>query len=248
MSTDASHGHCACGEEHGSADDDAFFGALARQLEAFGAPLETEKSIPFLVGAIQGRTMREHVNEAHPDQVEHVAGIACPTNDTREGWLFGYRYEDATTPTPTPRGGDEQSREDTGDARGGGGDAAQARGGGPGAPGYGVDDLTLEHAKLCGERRVSAGGDYLWHRVLPDGRGLCLMPMIHGGVRLGIGRGVVEFDDVWCYPKDQAGCLDAGWRAALGWNGEGEPEGWYRHPQSGRRRPGGDPAKEFVRP
>jgi hypothetical protein len=50
--------------------------------------------------------------------------------------------------------------------------------------------------------------------------------------------------DAWIYDVEQ---LDAGWRAALGWDGKGEPEGWYRHPQSGRRRPDGDPAKEFVR-
>ena len=38
----------------------------------------------------------------------------------------------------------------------------------------------------------------------------------------------------------------ADWRAALGWDGNGEPEGWYRHVPSGRRRPGGDPAKEHT--
>ena len=32
------------------------------------------------------------------------------------------------------------------------------------------------------------------------------------------------------------------------WDGTGEPEGWMRHPSSGRRRPGGDPAQEHVRP
>jgi len=25
-----------------------------------------------------------------------------------------------------------------------------------------------------------------------------------------------------------------------------EPEGWFRHPHSGRRRPGGDASKEYV--
>lgn len=28
----------------------------------------------------------------------------------------------------------------------------------------------------------------------------------------------------------------------------GEPTGWHREPGTGRRRPGGDPAKEYVRP
>ena len=31
------------------------------------------------------------------------------------------------------------------------------------------------------------------------------------------------------------------------WDGTGEPSGWCRHPATGRRRPGGDPATEFVR-
>jgi hypothetical protein len=34
--------------------------------------------------------------------------------------------------------------------------------------------------------------------------------------------------------------------AARRWDGEGEPEGWVRHPVSGRRRPGGDPGQEYV--
>lgn len=31
------------------------------------------------------------------------------------------------------------------------------------------------------------------------------------------------------------------------WDGEGEPEGWYRHRPTNRRRPGGDPEREEVR-
>jgi hypothetical protein len=30
------------------------------------------------------------------------------------------------------------------------------------------------------------------------------------------------------------------------WDGTGEPEGWFRHPASGRRRPDCDPAQEYV--
>lgn len=32
------------------------------------------------------------------------------------------------------------------------------------------------------------------------------------------------------------------------WNGTGEPQGWVRHPQSGRRRDDGDPSKEYLQP
>jgi hypothetical protein len=32
------------------------------------------------------------------------------------------------------------------------------------------------------------------------------------------------------------------------WDGNGEPAGWWRHPQSGRRRTDGDPAREYFQP
>ncbi len=137
MTTEHSHDRCACGEDHAPKYPalDAFFSAVVDRIGRF--PLDdSEARGTFIAGAIQGRVMREHVNEAHPSEVEHVAGIACPTNDTREGWLFGYRYED---PTP-PRGGDDtDTAEHSGDARGGGGDGAGADRDGQGAPGYGVD-------------------------------------------------------------------------------------------------------------
>jgi len=43
------------------------------------------------------------------------------------------------------------------------------------------------------------------------------------------------YEDRWCYSTyDQAkAALDA-------WNGYGEPDGWHRHPISGRRRNNGD--------
>lgn len=31
------------------------------------------------------------------------------------------------------------------------------------------------------------------------------------------------------------------------WDGTGEPQGWFRNQTTGRRRPGGDPAQEFIR-
>ncbi|MFG7180689.1 hypothetical protein ACGYQ5_14270 [Burkholderia pseudomallei] len=51
------------------------------------------------------------------------------------------------------------------------------------------------------------------------------------------------YGDRWCYHT----YADA--KAALtAWDGEGEPSGWHRHPDSGRRRPNGDPAREYVNP
>lgn len=102
----------------------------------------------------------------------------------------------------------------------------------------------LRAAQALGWAAHRAGGDYLWTRLLGDGRAVLLLPMLHGNLRLGIGElGSPEMDDVWCYQAPEA---DLAWQAALGWDGEGEPDGWYRHPQTGRRRPGGDPAQEHV--
>lgn len=107
-----------------------------------------------------------------------------------------------------------------------------------------VGETELRVAQALGWAAVRAGGDYLWTSPLGDGRTVFLLPMLHGNLRLGIGElGAPELDDVWCY---QAPHSDEAWRMALGWDGQGEPEGWYRHPQTGRRRPGGDPAQEQV--
>lgn len=52
------------------------------------------------------------------------------------------------------------------------------------------------------------------------------------------------YDDRWCFSTFEA--------AADGLNDwllrgfEGEPQGWHRHPDSGRRRPDGDAAAEYV--
>lgn len=106
-----------------------------------------------------------------------------------------------------------------------------------------VDGNELAIARRLGWAAHRAGADYLYARRLGDGRNLVLIRWRAGGVQLSTGYGNGVFDDTWIYDVEQA---DAGWRAAIGWDGEGEPEGWYRHPQSGRRRPDGDPAKEFV--
>lgn len=50
----------------------------------------------------------------------------------------------------------------------------------------------------------------------------------------------VSYLDRWCYETQEQA------EAALrGWNVQGEPEGWHRHPASGRRRSGGDLGREY---
>jgi hypothetical protein len=58
--------------------------------------------------------------------------------------------------------------------------------------------------------------------------------------------------DRWCFHTlDAAEAAARAWPDPEAWTGRpggSEPHGWHRHPDSGRRRPGGDPAKEYVAP
>jgi len=108
-----------------------------------------------------------------------------------------------------------------------------------------TEDAIFEATIVGWAARLAGEGDgHLSVRPLGDGRAVYLCDMAFGNLRLAVGEfGAVVYDDVWCY---QQGQTDAAWRAALGWDGQGEPDGWYRHPGTGRRRPGGDPAQERV--
>lgn len=85
----------------------------------------------------------------------------------------------------------------------------------------------------------------LYTRELGDGRELTVYPMTFGKARLCIGEaGAPTYEDAWCYAFPALAV-----EAAKNWDGEGDaPVGWHRHIGSGRRRPDGDPAREYVRP
>lgn len=51
------------------------------------------------------------------------------------------------------------------------------------------------------------------------------------------------YSDRWCY-ETMADAV----RALAEWTTEPEPEGWHRHPNSGRRRPHGVREEEYVNP
>ncbi|MEY4545374.1 MAG: hypothetical protein RL685_1569 [Pseudomonadota bacterium] len=107
-----------------------------------------------------------------------------------------------------------------------------------------VAEGEISTASFDGRRAVAAGADYLHVRRLESGRAVYLEPHSYGGCRLTIGTpGALWLDDQWHFQGEQ--WLEA-WRGVLAWDGEGEPEGWYRHPATGRRRPGGDASKEFI--
>ena len=93
---------------------------------------------------------------------------------------------------------------------------------------------------LTAEELVAAG--YPDYRFYPNGRNAALCPFMFTWAILA-DLHTLGYEERWCYDTE------AGAKAAFAaWNGEGEPTGWHRHPATGRRRPGGDPAKEYVNP
>ncbi len=74
---------------------------------------------------------------------------------------------------------------------------------------------------------------YAHVRDLPDGRFV-------GMIKVGFGRFRVIIAD----GRDAAVAAPAKWDPVT----QSDPEGWFRNPPTGRRRPDGDPAKEFIRP
>jgi hypothetical protein len=82
-------------------------------------------------------------------------------------------------------------------------------------------------------------------RDLCDGSYVMIRPLLfHWMLIRGDFEDLIGYWDRWCY-ADEAGA-----RAALDAFPENpgpgyEPEGWHRHPPSGRRRPDGDPSCEY---
>lgn len=96
---------------------------------------------------------------------------------------------------------------------------------------------SLEDAELA---RFVALQQYVCAARLPGDFFAFVMVTVTGNGRLALGT----FDgmqDAYCYESVPVAML-----ALHAWDGTGEPNGWHRHVQSGRRRPGGDPAKEYV--
>jgi len=83
----------------------------------------------------------------------------------------------------------------------------------------------------------------LGKKLLEDGRELHVEPTTYGRARLCLTNEHcrLSYTDVYCY-LTPARALEA----MRAWNGEGEPDGWHRHPQTGRRREDGDPSRERV--
>ena len=100
----------------------------------------------------------------------------------------------------------------------------------------------LEHERA---QRICEANGYGHYVAFPNGRDACLAGYMF---TVAIIADLNEYGhgDRWCYET-----FDKALAALLEWTergGEGEPEGWHRHPSTGRRRPGGNAAEEYVAP
>lgn len=83
---------------------------------------------------------------------------------------------------------------------------------------------------------------YTDYHAYPSGRDACIAKFAFTAAIL---ADITQdgYGDRWCYANiEQA-------RAALeAWDGanDTEPQGWHRHPDTGRRRPNGDASREYI--
>lgn len=84
---------------------------------------------------------------------------------------------------------------------------------------------------------------YTASRKLPDGTILAVGPMLGNNGRLFIDIHPNGYEDCYCYDS-----LEAAHSSMMNYNPQTdkEPEGWKRHPFTGRRRPSGDASKEYI--
>jgi hypothetical protein len=102
----------------------------------------------------------------------------------------------------------------------------------------------LGHAPQCPALARLAEGA-IFCKALEGGFEVTVLPMVLGRARVCFGEQREPcYLNAYCYDDRQLAI-----RAAVLWDGEDDPiDGWTRHPNSGRRRTGGDPAKETVGP
>lgn len=103
--------------------------------------------------------------------------------------------------------------------------------------------MTLRYSSL--DERWSHENCAFIIRELGDGRFITVQPLIFTAfISIG-GHPRHGYTERWCYHSVVQAIVHADrWDPLT----DPEPEGWHRHPTSGRRRPEGDPAKEYVAP
>jgi len=87
----------------------------------------------------------------------------------------------------------------------------------------------------------ASGG--IMEKDIGGGMYAAILPLIYTFAIIKGYYGLAVYEDRWCYSD-----LTKALRAYDAWNGQGEPDGWHRHPTSGRRRADGDPSREIIEP
>ena len=86
------------------------------------------------------------------------------------------------------------------------------------------------------------GGNCLQVKDLGDGVYAAVKRlMYHWTMIVGLEGDHFSYTDRWCYATEEMAI-----KAMSEWDGIGDPKGWHRHPNTGRRRENGDPASEYV--
>jgi hypothetical protein len=106
---------------------------------------------------------------------------------------------------------------------------------------------TAEEEYLCWLTKPieQDGGGFYKAKPLGDGIIAAIRPLLfHWTMNVCVVGDLFSIYDRWCYANKQLAeyALDQ-------WNGKGDaPVGWHRHPATSRRRPDGDPVKEYIDP
>lgn len=82
------------------------------------------------------------------------------------------------------------------------------------------------------------------HVITIGDHGLCCIYKFMYTTAILSGLNDIGYEDRWCYHTKEAAL-----EALLDWAAhpeQAEPEGWHRHPDSGRRRPDGDKKLEYI--
>lgn len=103
----------------------------------------------------------------------------------------------------------------------------------------------LDHERMVAQRglAICSINGYEHYTIFSGGQDACLQRL---AFTVAILANLTEcgYGDRWCYETEEKA------RAALDeWarrGGDGEPNGWHRHPTTGRRRPNGDATREHV--
>lgn len=120
-----------------------------------------------------------------------------------------------------------------------------------------MDSLVEGFARIARQLNgaEAARQGFIAHRFLPGPKILAVVPLLFGA-RLCLG-GVYDddvdmwgsYEEAWDYPD-----IVSAVQAMEAFSDDVEPQGWERHipsgfnPGGGRRRPGADPAREYVNP